>query len=83
MDELEEAGYGYTGTSKECTCGTRILWFITPARKWMPLSALEDSRLTPHHAVCGNVKDFRAADRRHAAAHERPKPKQLNFPEAK
>jgi hypothetical protein len=61
MDEMEKAGYGYTGTAKECECGTRILWFITPARKWMPISALKDSRLVPHHSVCQRIKNYRAA----------------------
>lgn len=67
LEQLEEAGYGYTGTAKTCSCGTQILWFITPATpekprgKWMPFSALKDSRLVPHHAVCQRVKEFRAA----------------------
>ena len=73
LAELEREGYGYTGTSKECECGTRILWFITPARKWMPISALKDSRLVPHHAVCERVKQFRAAKlKRGARGQHRP-----------
>jgi hypothetical protein len=79
LDELEAAGYSYTGTAKECSCGTQILWFITPARKWMPFSALKDSRLVPHHAVCERVKEFRAADAKLRARTERPKPKQLDM----
>lgn len=79
MKALEEAGYGYTGTSKLCSCGTTILWFITPARKWMPISALKDSRLVPHHSVCERVKQFRAANKQHAARADKPKPKQLSL----
>jgi hypothetical protein len=64
MEELENAGYGYTGTSKECGCGKRMLWFITPNRKWMPLSAVEGLRLVPHPAVCENAKPLRIANLR-------------------
>ena len=72
--ELEAAGYSYTGTAKECSiCGSRFLWWITPARKWMPLSVLEDSRLASHHAVCGNV---RSARRVRAQSHTNSQPLQ-------
>src|ERR1700730_10632953 len=50
IDEVEAAGYGYTGTAKECSCGKKMAWFITPAGKWMPISQLDDLRLVPHHA---------------------------------
>lgn len=82
LEQLEEAGYGYTGTAKVCSCGTQILWFITPSTpekprgKWMPFSALKDSRLVPHHAVCQRVKEFRAANKQHAERVEAKKPKQ-------
>jgi hypothetical protein len=77
LDQLQEAGYGYTGTAKECDCGGTILWFITPARKWMPLSALKDSRLVPHHSVCERVKQFRAAQKQHEERARGKKPAQL------
>ena len=85
LDELEAAGYSYTGTGKICSCGTQILWFISPPKpekprgSWMPFSALKDSRLVPHQAVCDRVKEFRAADAKHRARTERPKPKQLDI----
>jgi hypothetical protein len=65
--EAQAAGYHYSGSDKECSCGTRVMWFITPARKWMPVSALKDSRLVPHHAVCERVKEFRRANAKHSA----------------
>ena len=71
--QLEEAGYGYTGTSKECSCGARFLWFITPARKWMGFSVIEGDRLLPHRAICKNARQFRAANASHTA---RAKPQQ-------
>jgi hypothetical protein len=71
--ELEEADYGYTGTSKECACGARFLWFITPARKWMGLSVIEGDRLVPHRAICPNARRLRAANASHQArANPRP-----------
>jgi len=80
IDELERAGYLQApATAKECSCGTMIIWFITPAGKWMPFSALKDSRLTPHHAVCQRVKNFRAADKKHAERAGVKKPKQLEM----
>ena len=70
LQELEAAGYGYSGTVKECSCGAQILWFITTKKsdgggKWMPFSAMEDSRLMPHHAVCQNRADFKRANEKH------------------
>ena len=79
LDELEAAGYGYTGTAKECDAGRTFLWFITPGGKWMPLSALKDSRLVPHHAVCERVKQFRAANEKHDERCNGPKPKQTRL----
>lgn len=79
FEELEAHGYGYTGTAKLCDCGTTFLWFITPAGKWMPLSALKDSRLVPHHAVCERVKQFRAANEKHDERANGPKPKQTRL----
>jgi hypothetical protein len=66
FEQLEAAGYGYTGTATQCSCGERFLWFITPARKWMPISALANFRLVPHRVVCANAKAFRQANARHA-----------------
>ena len=60
FDELEAAGYGYTGVAKQCDCGQSFLWFITPAGKWMPLSPLKHSRLVPHRVVC-HVRQSREA----------------------
>lgn len=80
IDELEKAGYTQAPTSaKQCSCGTMIVWFITPAGKWMPFSALKDSRLTPHHAVCSRVKEFRAANKQHAQRTDPKKPKQQDL----
>jgi hypothetical protein len=79
MDELEQAGYGYTGLSKECDCGTTFLWFITPNRKWMPVSALKDSRLVEHHTVCERVKQFRAAAKGYRDRTEPKKPVQTEL----
>jgi hypothetical protein len=73
FEELEAAGYGYTGTSKKCACGAKFLWWITPRGKWMPLSAIEGLRLVPHSAVCENAKRRRLAnERRDARADPRP-----------
>jgi len=65
--ELEAAGYGYTGTGKECSCGRAILWFITPRRKWIPLSTTKDDRLVPHRVVCANVAQLRSTNAQHQA----------------
>ena len=59
MDECAANGYLYAGQAKVCECGTQLLWFITPNKKWMPVSTLKDSRLVPHHSVCERVKQFR------------------------
>lgn len=59
FDRLEAAGYGYTGRAKQCSCGSRTLWFITPRGKWMLFSVRHDTRLVPHH--CANSEEFRAA----------------------
>ncbi len=67
FEQLEDAGYGYTGTATQCSCGERFLWFITPARKWMPISALANFQLVPHRVVCANAKAFRQANARHEA----------------
>lgn len=67
FEQLEDAGYGYTGTATQCSCGERFLWFITPARKWMPMSALANLQLVPHRVVCANAKAFREANARHRA----------------
>ncbi|HVB59123.1 MAG TPA: hypothetical protein VNE63_22170 [Candidatus Acidoferrales bacterium] len=75
MDALEDEGYGYTGTSKTCECGTTILWFVTPNKKWMPLSSIKDSRLVPHHSVCDRIKQFRKAGKKPKP--EAPKQKDL------
>jgi hypothetical protein len=77
ISEIEAAGYRHTGAFKLCNCGRTLLWFITPAQKWIPLSSLEDSRLMPHHAVCERVKEFRAANKRHEERAEGRKPAQL------
>lgn len=79
IDEVEAAGYGYTGTAKECSCGKKMAWFITPAGKWMPISQLDDLRLVPHRAVCANVKQFRAAEKKLAERADIPKPKQARL----
>jgi hypothetical protein len=65
FDELEAAGYAYTGTAKECDCGMKLLWFITPARKWMAFSALKDSKLVPHVSICARAMQLRAANKVH------------------
>jgi len=84
LEELQAAKYFYTGTAKLCSCGKQFLWFITPAGKWMPFTAHEDSRLVPHHTVCENVKQFRDANRTHADRVEPKRAKQLGlFGEAK
>jgi hypothetical protein len=75
--ELEKAGYVYLG-GKECECGSSFLWWRTPAGKAMPISVIEGDRLVPHHAVCENVKRFRAANATHAArVSTRPSPPPL------
>lgn len=61
MDECAANGYFYAGPAKTCDCGTQLMWFITPNKKWMPVSALKDSKLVPHHSVCERVKQFRKA----------------------
>jgi hypothetical protein len=71
FDELEAAGYGYTGTGKECECGRKILWWITPTRKWMPLTAIEGLRLIPHGIACDRAKQSHAN-----AARADPRPAQ-------
>jgi hypothetical protein len=77
MEQLEEAGYGYTGRAGTCHgCNARFLWFITPAGKWMPMTALKDSRLVAHATVCEQVKAFREANKKHAERTEAKKPKQ-------
>ena len=75
FEQLEAAGYGYTGRAKECSCGARPLWFITPRGKWMLFSVRDDSRLAPHHGVC-NTKQFRAAN---AKARADPLPLQASL----
>ncbi|MGH9716421.1 MAG: hypothetical protein ACRD4R_06810 [Candidatus Acidiferrales bacterium] len=65
LAELESGGYRFSGADKLCDCGTMLLWFITPAGKWIPISSLKDSRMVPHHSVCARVKQFRAANKTH------------------
>jgi hypothetical protein len=77
ISEVEAAGYRHTGAFKECHCGGTFLWFITPALKWIPLSAMKDSRLIPHHAICERVKEFRAANKKHELRARGEKPAQL------
>jgi hypothetical protein len=80
FDELEAAGYVIAPAKpKECSCGMTFLWWITPNGKWMPISSLKDSRLVPHHAVCQRVKEFRAANEKHAARAEGKKPVQTDL----
>lgn len=54
FEQLEAAGYGYTGQGKQCSCGARFLWFVRPNGQWIALFALADMRLMPHAAVCKN-----------------------------
>ncbi|MGH9685269.1 MAG: hypothetical protein ACRD4S_16865 [Candidatus Acidiferrales bacterium] len=37
-EELKEAGYIDIGRSKWCSCGEIMFWFVTPAKKFIPLS---------------------------------------------
>lgn len=79
LAELIAAGYQAAPVGhdrKLCSCGEIFLWFITPNKKWIPLSASGPDRLTPHHSVCKNVQDFRAADEKHKSCTEKPSPKQ-------
>ena len=80
VDELEAAGYVIAPAKpKECSCGTMLVWWITPNGKWMPISALKDSRLVPHHAVCQRVKEFRAAEKKLAARVDPKRPVQTDL----
>lgn len=85
LQELESAGYVHVpDANKQCSCGIALVWFKTPKKadgsgKWMPFSATADSQLMPHHAVCRNVKDFRAANKKHEDRTRPAPPKQKDF----
>jgi hypothetical protein len=64
LTDLDHAGFSYTGIGKICDCGTRTLFFVTPERKHVELSALRDSRLVPHQSICVRVKELGATTRR-------------------
>lgn len=78
--ELRKAGWQETVSTKKCSCGVDMFWFITPAKKWIPLSFVKGLapvvKLEPHHASCKNVKDFKSANKKHADRTDLPKPEQ-------
>jgi hypothetical protein len=57
-----------------------MFWFVTPARKWIPLSATLDGKFTPHHASCANVKNYRSAEKQLRDRAEPKKPEQGKLP---
>lgn len=78
INELVELGWRpATGerATKKCSCGEIFFWWITPANKWQPMSAIGEDRLLPHHATCKNVLNYRGA-KKNLKAGEKPKPKQ-------
>ena len=63
LDELEEAGYGYTGTGEDL-----LVRYADPVVCYagaVPDAAVGAERFSahPHHAVCDRVKEFRAAEK--------------------
>jgi hypothetical protein len=78
IDEAESAGYVYWQRKKEpCSCGEELVWFLTPKGAWIPMSRAKDGvRILPHHMVCHRIKEYRAANKKHAARTAKPKPVQ-------
>lgn len=62
---LAEAGYRDSRSTKWCSCGAIMFWFITPGGKYIPLSMTKDDRFEPHRASCKDVKNYRVANREH------------------
>jgi hypothetical protein len=61
FDALVKAGYMYSGQNVCKGCGTRIEWWVTPNKRPIPLDLIidRDSQVTPHHATCSHVEQFR------------------------
>lgn len=81
--QLEAAGWTDTRRSKWCSCGQIIFWFLSPAKKYVPLSVkvistIGESLFLPHIAVCTDLKNFRHAARPDKKA-KAPKPVQADL----
>lgn len=55
-EELNSAGYQFTGQSICRGCGALMEWWITPSGKKMPLDPVTRE---PHHATCPKADGFR------------------------
>jgi hypothetical protein len=60
LDELIQAGYQRFGEGVCRGCSQRMEWWITPKRKKIPLNPTSpDAPVSPHHATCSHVEQFR------------------------
>lgn len=62
LDELQAAGYTFSGTGNCRGCGVQMAWFKTPHGKNMPMTRKGNDlpkRFEAHHAVCPKRADFK------------------------